>query len=227
MGNLLVGRRLGDRSYGRAKLARGEGVEGAEADGEFGGGQAALAVEAAEKIVGGLFPFLGVAFHGARDQVAVGIASQVRPWHDVVQALHRWRGPAQTIEALAALARVDGLSQRLAVQKVRFLEIHRAQAPAPSSLVAARLSMRFSLTARISLGSRTSTTRLNLLSWTLRRAPCETRRRTSSRTGPVDSWILLPSPKIENRRRSFPCRRLCRMICEYSIWSMTDRRRRG
>jgi len=44
----------------------------------------------------------------------------VRPWHDVVQALHRWRGPAQTIEALAALARVDGLSQRLAVQKSAF-----------------------------------------------------------------------------------------------------------
>src|SRR5947209_20098083 len=114
MGNLLVGRWLGDRNYGRAKLARGEGVEGAEADGEFGGGQAALAVEAAEKIVGGLFPFLDVAFHTAGDQVAVGIAPQPRLRHEVVQALHRRRGPAQTVKALAALARVDGLSQRLA-----------------------------------------------------------------------------------------------------------------
>ena len=43
---------------GRAELAGGEGVEGAEAGGEFGRGQAALAVEAAEKIVGGPFPFL-------------------------------------------------------------------------------------------------------------------------------------------------------------------------
>src|SRR6266404_4843475 len=93
MGNLLVGRWLGDRNYGRAKLARGEGGEGAEADGEFGGGQAALAVEAAEKIVGGLFPFLGVAFHAARDQVAVGIASQVRLLLEVVDALHRLRAP--------------------------------------------------------------------------------------------------------------------------------------
>src|SRR6267142_3178229 len=58
---------------GRAELAGGEGVEGAEAGGEFGGGQAALTVEAAEKIVGGLFSFLGVAFHAARDQIAVGI----------------------------------------------------------------------------------------------------------------------------------------------------------
>src|SRR5260370_8066290 len=50
------------------------GGEGAEAGGEFGGGQAALAVEAAEKIGDGGFPFLRVAFHAAGDQVAVGIA---------------------------------------------------------------------------------------------------------------------------------------------------------
>jgi hypothetical protein len=59
---------------GRAEFAGGEGVEGAEAGGEFGGGEAALAVEAAEKIVGRLFSFPGVAFHAAGDQVAVGIA---------------------------------------------------------------------------------------------------------------------------------------------------------
>src|SRR5438132_8235015 len=54
---------------GRAELAGGEGVERAEAGGEFGGGQAAFAVEAAEKIGSGGFPFLGVAFHATRDQV--------------------------------------------------------------------------------------------------------------------------------------------------------------
>jgi len=72
----------------RAELAGGEGVEGAEAGGEFGGGQAALAVEAAEKIIGGLFPFLSVAFHAAGDQVAVGVGPQARLRHDVVQS--RW-----------------------------------------------------------------------------------------------------------------------------------------
>ena len=36
------------------EFAGSEGVEGAEAGGEFGGGQAALAVEPAEKIIGGL-----------------------------------------------------------------------------------------------------------------------------------------------------------------------------
>ena len=59
---------------GRAELAGGEGVEGAEAGGEFGGGG---------------FPFLGVAFHATGDQVAVGIAPRPRLRHDVIQALDR------------------------------------------------------------------------------------------------------------------------------------------
>jgi hypothetical protein len=42
----------------RRELAGGEVVGGAEAGGEFGGVQLALAVEPAEKIVGGLFSFL-------------------------------------------------------------------------------------------------------------------------------------------------------------------------
>src|SRR6266478_6563569 len=90
---------------GRTELAGGEVVEGAEASGEFGGVQVALAVEAAEKIVGGLFSFLRIAFYAARHQVAVGIAPQPRPRHDVVQALHRRRGVTQAVEALVALAR--------------------------------------------------------------------------------------------------------------------------
>src|SRR6267142_617272 len=109
----------------RTELARGEGVEGAEAGGEFGGGQAALAVEATEKIVGRLFPFLRVTFHAAGDQVAVGIAPQLRLRHDVVQAPERRRGPPQTVEALAALAPVDGLTQRHGPQKVSLLKVSR------------------------------------------------------------------------------------------------------
>jgi len=59
---------------GRAELAGSEGVEGAEAGGEFGGVQLSLAVEPAQKIVRWLFCFLRVAFYATRDQVAVGIA---------------------------------------------------------------------------------------------------------------------------------------------------------
>ena len=61
-----------DSGQGRAELARRLGHPRRGAGGEFGGGEAALAVETAEKIVGGLVAFLGVAFHAAGDQVAVG-----------------------------------------------------------------------------------------------------------------------------------------------------------
>src|SRR5258708_40164286 len=108
----------------RAELAEREGVEGAEAVGQFGLVQAALAVKAAEKILGRLFPFLRVAFHTARYPIAVGIVAQPRLRHDVVQALHCLRSAAQTVEALAALAGVDGLSQPLILQKVRLLDVN-------------------------------------------------------------------------------------------------------
>jgi len=49
------------------------------------------------------------------------------PVHDVVPGTARWRGPAQTIEALAA-RRVDGLSQRLLCRK-SLPRDSRAQAP--------------------------------------------------------------------------------------------------
>src|SRR5438477_143480 len=64
---------------GRTEFAGDEGVEGAEAGGEFGGG----------------FSFLRVAFHAAGNQVAVGIAPRARLRHDVVQALDRRRNAAQ------------------------------------------------------------------------------------------------------------------------------------
>jgi len=66
-----------------AELAGGEGVQFAEALGEFGGGYAALAAESAQKIVGGGFSFLRVAFGAAGDEIAVGIfapASQPMTW---------------------------------------------------------------------------------------------------------------------------------------------------
>src|SRR6266446_7043524 len=120
--------RLAER---RAELAGGECIQCAEAGGKFAGVQVALAVEPAEKIIGGLFSFLRVAFYATRDQVAIGIAPHLHPRHDVVQALHRRRGPAQTVEALAALARVDGLSQRRVLQKVCLLDVNRRAGARP------------------------------------------------------------------------------------------------
>src|SRR5260370_12917565 len=115
----------------RTEFAGGEVVKGAKASGEFGGVQVALAVEAAEKIVRWLLPFLRVAFYATRDQVAVGIAPPQHPRHNVVQALDRCRWPAPTVEALAALARVDGLSQRRVLPKVCLLDVNRRAGARP------------------------------------------------------------------------------------------------
>jgi len=52
----FAGERIGSGDERRRELAGGEGVEGTEAAGEFDGGQAALAIESAEKIRGGAFP---------------------------------------------------------------------------------------------------------------------------------------------------------------------------
>ena len=67
---------------GRGELAGGEGVEGAETGVEFGGGDAALAVEPAEKMGGGTLPFEGIAFEAGGNQVAVGVApgADAGPW---------------------------------------------------------------------------------------------------------------------------------------------------
>lgn len=113
------GARQSDR---RAEFAGGQGVQGAEAIGEFGGGEALVAVEAAEEIARGAFALLRVAFDAAGDEVAIGIAAELDPRHDVIEALLRGREPAQTVEAEATLAGVDGLAKSASLQEVEILE---------------------------------------------------------------------------------------------------------
>jgi hypothetical protein len=97
---------------GRGELAGGEGVEGAETGVEFGGSQAALAVEPAEKTGGGTLAFERIAFETAGNQVAVGVVPGLDAGHDVVEALNARVGAAQTIKTMAAFAEVDGLASR-------------------------------------------------------------------------------------------------------------------
>src|SRR5260370_14291221 len=66
----------GDR---RTEFAGGEGVEGAEAVGEFGGGQAALAGEAAEKNLSAAVFFQRVALETTRDEGAGCISNCITP----------------------------------------------------------------------------------------------------------------------------------------------------
>src|SRR5260370_10230288 len=91
----------------RTKLAGGEGVEGAEAVGEFGVGQAAPAVEPAEKIAGRAIPFLRVALQTAGDEVAVGIAPEGHAWGNVVEAANHRRKRTQAIQTESPVAHTE------------------------------------------------------------------------------------------------------------------------
>jgi hypothetical protein len=93
------------------ELAGGEGVEGAEASGKLRGGQTALAIEAAEEILRAALALLRVALRAAGDQVAVGVLSPTSARDDMVETSRRSGEPTETIEAAAALARVDGLAK--------------------------------------------------------------------------------------------------------------------
>src|SRR5260370_5159433 len=110
----------------RTKLAGGEGVEGAEAVGEFGVGQAAPAVEPAEKIAGRAIPFLGVALQTAGDEVAVGIATEGHAWDNVIEAANQRRKPTQAIETAFAFSHMNGVAQSPALQEV-LLEVDAAR----------------------------------------------------------------------------------------------------
>lgn len=109
-----------------AELAGGEVVQGAEAFVEFGGGEAAVAVEGAEIVRGGTLFLCGVALHAAGDQVAIGIAAELDARDDVVEALHADGDAAQAIETLAAFSGVDGLAEGAGLHEVQFLEVGRA-----------------------------------------------------------------------------------------------------
>jgi len=108
---------------GRGELAGGEGVEGAETVIEFGGGQAALAVEPAEKIGGGTLSFERIAFDAGGNQVAIAVASRLGTGHDMVEALDARVGAAQAIKTMAAFAEVDGLAQGAGLEEVEVFQV--------------------------------------------------------------------------------------------------------
>ena len=70
----------------RAEFTGGEGVQGAEAGGELGVGQATLAVERPEKMRGGEIAFVDLACLTAGNEVAAGIVAQLGTRHDVIEA---------------------------------------------------------------------------------------------------------------------------------------------
>src|SRR6266700_2273328 len=99
--------------------AGGEGVEGAKAFGQLGGGQAALAGEPAEKISGGAIPVLRVALQTAGDEGAIGIAPEGHARHNVIETANQRRKPTQAIETASAFSHMDGVAQSPGLQEVQ------------------------------------------------------------------------------------------------------------
>ena len=113
----------------RAELACGEIFQGAKTAVEFGGRQAALAVESAQKIPGRTVTLARVAFNTAGNQVAVGIASEAHAWHDVVEALHVSGSAAKAVKARTAFAIVNGFAERPGFQEIRGFECRGRRLP--------------------------------------------------------------------------------------------------
>src|SRR5260370_7585150 len=113
----------------RDELAGGEVVEGAEAAGELVKAQAAVGVERAYKLDGVALRLIGVAIQTARDEVAEGIAAEVCLRDDMVEAPSLGNEPAETIEAAAAFAGVDGAAERTGLEEIGLREAGAAGSP--------------------------------------------------------------------------------------------------
>jgi hypothetical protein len=117
----------------RRELAGGEDVEGAEAGGEFGVGQAALAEEPAEEVLGGGLALFRVAIATARNEVAVGIASRLGARNDMVDGPYDDGKAAQAVKAEATLARVNGLAQSLVFEEIGVRDARGERQPGRAS----------------------------------------------------------------------------------------------
>src|SRR5260370_1123020 len=71
---------------------------------------------------GGAFRLVGIAIETAGDEVAEGIAPELRLRDDVVEAPSLGDEPAETIEAAAAFAGVDGAAERTGLQEIGLRE---------------------------------------------------------------------------------------------------------
>jgi len=104
------------------EFAGGEIVQGAEAAGKLVKAQAAVAVEPAYKLDGRALGFMGVAIETTRDEIAVRVAAEPRLRDNVVEAPSLADETAQTIEAAATFAGVDGPAKLTGLEEVGFRE---------------------------------------------------------------------------------------------------------
>ena len=67
------------------EFAGREGFEGAEAGGEFGGGQSPFAIEVTEVIYGRSVALKRIAFDAGGDEIAVGVGTPSHARNDVIE----------------------------------------------------------------------------------------------------------------------------------------------
>jgi hypothetical protein len=110
------------RPQSGAEFAGGQIGQGADAAVEFGIGEAALAIEPAEEVFGGLLAFVAIALEADRDQVAIGVAAGLGARDDMVQAADGDGKAAQAIKTVTALAQVDGHTEGFGLHEVEILD---------------------------------------------------------------------------------------------------------
>lgn len=106
-----------------AEFASDEEVEGAEAAGEFGGVDAAFAMEPAEKVRSGAASLQGIALDTAGDEIAIGIVLGLDTRDDMVKATHGRVEAAPAIKTEAAFAAMDGFAKSAVLQEIQLIEV--------------------------------------------------------------------------------------------------------
>jgi hypothetical protein len=91
--------------------------------GKLRSAHAVLAVQPSNKILPGAPPFLRVALHAARDEVAVRIILDLHARHDMIQAAHKSRQRPLAIETTATFTRMDGPAQRPVFPEVQPFQV--------------------------------------------------------------------------------------------------------
>lgn len=69
----------------RAEFAGGEGIEGAEAGGEHGGGEAPFAVKTAEMVGGGAVALYRITIDTRRDEICKRVLPSLHVGNDVIE----------------------------------------------------------------------------------------------------------------------------------------------
>src|SRR4029077_17516119 len=87
------------------------------------------AIEAAQKILGGGFSLLGIAFDAAGNEIAVGIAASAGKRDDMIEDSPAHGEAPHAIKALAALAHMNGLAATAHLQEIHLLEVVGAEPP--------------------------------------------------------------------------------------------------